>query len=174
MPDHPAVSLRPASPQDRFVIRRLLGSLEARETWGNTASAEAEITLAMESSAALARLIVLDEAAIGYAQAVDVGLLSEDLQEGVLPGSWRIAYFLGRADIPDQVAVGAAALSLFTGELFATTLAVACTAAVSIRTETAARAYERAGFRWLRVAHDPAVGPSWLMLKERPAPMPDR
>lgn len=168
MPDHPAVSLRPATPQDRFVIRRLLGSSEARETWGNTASAEAEITLAMESSAALTRLIVRDEDPIGYAQAVDGGLLSEDLQEGVPPGAWRVAYLLGRADIPNQVAVGAEVLSLLTGEVFATTLAVACTADVSIRTETSMRAYERAGFRWLRVTHDPAVGPSWVMLKDRP------
>jgi hypothetical protein len=174
MPDRPAVSLRPATLQDRFVIRRLLAGPGAHETWGNMASAEAEITLAMESNAALARMVMRDEAAIGYAQAVDGGMLSEDLRDEVPAGSWRVAYFLGSGNIPDSLAVGAAILSLLTEEEFATSLAVACTADVSIRTETSTRAYERAGFRWLRVAHDPAVGPSWLMLKERPAPRPDR
>ena len=54
--------------------------------------------------------------------------------------------------------------------MFATTLAVACSGLVSIRNEAAARAYERAGFRWLQVLQDPLLGPSWLMLKERPEP----
>ncbi len=61
-------------------------------------------------------------------------------------------------------------LALLTEEVFATTLAVACSAVVSIRNEAAVRAYERAGFRWLRVLQDPLLGPSWLMLKERPGP----
>ena len=73
-----------------------------------------------------------------------------------------------------MMACGSAALSLITDEVFSTSLAVACTADVSIRAETLARAYERAGFHWLRVAHDPAVGPSWVMLKDRPAPTPAR
>ena len=174
MADHSALTLRPATPQDRFVIRRLLASPGAHETWGNAASAEAEITLAMQSTGALARMIMRDGVAIGYAQAVDSGMLSEDLRDGVPPGSWRVAYFLGSADIPDHVAAGPAVLALLTEEVFATSLAVACTADVSIRTETAVRAYERAGFRWLSVAHDPAGGPSWVMLKERPAQTPDR
>ena len=61
-----------------------------------------------------------------------------------------------------------AALDLLTEEVFATTLAVACSAVVSIRNEAAVRAYERAGFRWQRVWQDPLFGPCWLMLLERP------
>ena len=30
------------------------------------------------------------------------------------------------------------------------------------------RAYEQAGFRWQRIWSDRLLGPSWLMLKERP------
>jgi len=40
---------------------------------------------------------------------------------------------------------------------------------VSVKTETTARAYERAGFRWRRIWNDRLLGPSWLMLRERPA-----
>jgi len=40
---------------------------------------------------------------------------------------------------------------------------------VSVKTEMAARAYERANFRWRRIWSDPLLGPSWLMLRERPA-----
>ena len=59
-------------------------------------------------------------------------------------------------------------LALLAEEVFATTLAVACSGVVSIRNEAAARAYERAGFRWQRIWSDRLLGPSWLMLKERP------
>ena len=62
------------------------------------------------------------------------------------------------------------ALSLLVEEVFATRLAIACCAVVSIRNEAAARAYEKAGFRWLRIWQDPIDGPCWVMLKERPAP----
>jgi hypothetical protein len=174
MPDNPAVSLRPATAQDRFLIRRLLASPGAQETWGNTASAEAEITLAMESSAALTRMIVCNGEAIGYAQAVDTGVLSERLHDGVPAGAWRVAYFHKTVAGLDDVSCGLAVLTLITDEVFSTSLAIACSAEVSIRTETATRAYERAGFRWLRVAHDPSVGPLWVMLKDRPAKMPAR
>ena len=35
--------------------------------------------------------------------------------------------------------------------------------------EPAIRAYERAGFQWARVWEDPISGPSWMMLRHRPA-----
>ncbi len=174
MADSPSVRLRPATPRDRFLIRRLLAGSDARETWGDTSSVDAEITLAMESSAALTRMIECDGAIAGYAQAVDTGVLGERPPDGVPAGAWRVAYFLQALEGVDAISGAAAALALLTDEVFATSLAVACTADVSIRTETAARAYERAGFRWLRVAHDPAVGPFWVMLKDRPVPTPAR
>jgi aminoglycoside 6'-N-acetyltransferase len=65
---------------------------------------------------------------------------------------------------------GRAALAVLVEEVFATRLAIACCAVVSIRNEAAARVYERSGCRWLRIWQDPIDGPCWVMLRERPAP----
>jgi hypothetical protein len=62
----------------------------------------------------------------------------------------------------------AAALALLAEEVFATTLALACCGLVPVTNEAAARAYERARFRWQRIWHDPVRGPTWVMLRERP------
>ena len=53
-------------------------------------------------------------------------------------------------------------------EVFASTLAVACSGVVSIRNEALARTYERVGFRWQQIFEDRLLGPSWLRLIERP------
>jgi len=53
--------------------------------------------------------------------------------------------------------------------VFATTLAVAVCVFASIENEAAVRAYEKAGFRWRRVWHDPISGPEWFMIAERPS-----
>ena len=45
------IRLRPATPEDRFLIRRWLADPEVQSWWGTAASAEAEITLAMASAA---------------------------------------------------------------------------------------------------------------------------
>ena len=68
-----AVSLRPALTEDRFRIRRWLADPEIEQWWGNAASAEAEINLAMSSQAALCRVVEREGAGIGYAQALEVG-----------------------------------------------------------------------------------------------------
>jgi len=167
------VRLRPATPEDRFLIRRWLAEPEVQSWWGTAASAEAEITLAMDSTPALPRIIECEGGPIGYAHAVEIGLWAERQHEGVPAGGWDVDYFVASAARP-QANLGAAVLVLLTEEVFATTLAVACSAVVSIRNEMTARSYEQAGFRWLHVVQDPLFGPSWLMLKERPGPLQGR
>ena len=169
-----AITLRPATPEDRFRIRGWLAEPGIQAWWGNAASAEAEINLAMASDTALCRIVEAGGAPIGYAQAIEIGLWGEARPDDVAPGTWDIDLFIASPEHRGR-GLGAAALGLLTAEAFATTLAVACCGLVSIRNEAAVRAYERAGFRWRRIWHDPLLGPSWLMLKERPAPpLPDR
>jgi aminoglycoside 6'-N-acetyltransferase len=168
----PAVTLRPATPQDRFRIRRWLAEPESRAWWGNQASAEAAINLAMSSAnAALCRIIECDAAPIGYAHAVEIGLWGGERPPEVPAGSWDVALLIASSE---HGGLAAPALALLAGEVFDSTLAVACCGVASIRNEAAARAYERAGFRWLRIWPDPLFGLSWLMLKERPQPPPAR
>jgi len=161
------LTLRPAMPEDRFLIRRWLADAEIQTWWGSAASAEAGITLAMGSATALPRIIECDGRPIGYAHAVEIGVWAEERPEELPAGTWDIDLFVASAEHRGK-GLGHSALSLLTEEVFATTLAVACAGVVSIRNEAAVRSYERAGFRWLRIWHDPLLGPSWLMLKERP------
>jgi aminoglycoside 6'-N-acetyltransferase len=163
------VALRPATPEDRFLIRRWLAQPAVQEWWGSAAGAEAGITLAMESATALPRIIECDGTPIGYAHAVEIGVWAEERPAELAPGTWDIDLFIALEEHRSK-GLGHAALELLAAEVFATTLAVACSAVVPVRNEAAARACERAGFRWLRVWPDPLFGPSWLMLKERPLP----
>lgn len=160
------VRLRPATPEDRFTIRRWLADPKVQSWWGNVASAEAEITLAMSSPSALCRIIECDGLAVGYAQAAEVGLWGQDRPQ-LAPGTWEIAYFMGPQD-PGNAGLGPAALTLLVEEVFATTLALACCGVAPIRNEAAVRAYEKAGFRWQQIWRDALLGPAWLMLRERP------
>jgi aminoglycoside 6'-N-acetyltransferase len=161
-----ALTLRPAMQEDRFRIRRWLADPAVQEWWGNAASAEAGITLAMESATALPRIIERDGVPVGYAHAVEVGLWAEERPADLPPGTWDVDMFIASAEHRGQ-GLGTAALSMLADEVFATTLAIACSALVSIRNEAAARSYERAGFRWQRVWQDPLFGPCWVMLRER-------
>jgi len=161
------ISLRAATPEDRFRIRRWLAEPEIAAWWGNAASAEAEVNLAMSSETALCRVVEAHGAPIGYGHAVEIGLWGEPRPQEVEPGTWDIDLFIA-SEAHRGRGLGRQALALLTEEVFATTLAVACCAVVSVRNEPAVRAYERAGFRWRRVWTDPLFGPSWLMLRERP------
>ena len=160
------VTLRPATAEDRFRIRRWLAEPEVEAGWGNAASAEAEINLAMGSEAAICRIIECDGAPIGYAHALEIGLLGDERPAELPAGTWHVNVLIATRQRRD-LSLESAALALLTAEVFSTTLAVACAALVSIRNEAAVRAYERAGFRWQRIAHDRLLGPSWLMRKER-------
>jgi aminoglycoside 6'-N-acetyltransferase len=161
--------LRSALPEDRFRIRRWLADPQVQAWWGNAASAEAEITLAMASEASLCRIIEADGVPIGYAHAVEIGLWGEHRPDALPAGTWDIDLFIASAEHRRRD-VAQAALALLVEEVFTTRLAVACCAVVSVRNEAAARAYERTGFRWTRIWQDPIDGPCWLMLRERPDP----
>jgi RimJ/RimL family protein N-acetyltransferase len=161
------VSLRPATAEDRFRIRRWLAEPEIEAGWGNAASAEAEINLAMGSEAAICRIIECEGVPIGYAHALEIGLLGDERPGDLAAGTWHVNLLIASQPHRGRGLEGAA-LALLTEEVFATTLAVACAAVVSIRNEAAVRACEQAGLRWQRIAHDRLLGPSWLMLKERP------
>jgi len=168
MTNEVAVSLRPALLEDRFRIRRWLADPGIDAGWGNAASAEAEISLALSSETALCRIVDSNRVAIGYAHALEVGLWTAERPADLAPGTWHVGYLLATGQHRD-IRTGAAVLHLLCAEVFATTLAVACSSVVSVKNEAAARAYERAGFHWRRIWHDRLLGPSWLMLKERPA-----
>jgi aminoglycoside 6'-N-acetyltransferase len=161
----PAVRLRAATGADRLRIRAWLAAPDAAASWPDRASAEAEITLALESDGALCRILEAGADAIGYAHAADARLWGAAAVPD--PATFAIAYVLAPAADPDALG---AALALLAGEVFATRLALACSAAVSVRQEVAVRGFEKAGFHWHRIAQDPRSGPAWLMLKRRPRP----
>jgi len=159
-----AVRLRPATAEDAFLLRRWLRDPATQACSGNQASAEAEITLARMSETALRRIITFSARPIGYAQAMEADVRAGQQPPEVLPGTWETQFWI----VPSRPRVLAAIPALLAAEVFATTLAVACSGLISIRQEMMVRAYERAGFRWRRIWHDPLFGPAWLMLKERP------
>ena len=160
-----ALCLRPATAQDRARIRRWLAEPQARAWWGDAASAEAEINLAMGSQAALCRIVEEGAAPIGYGQAVESGLWCGPLPPDLPAGTWEIDLFIVSHQRHGRSL--AAALALLVEEVFATTLAIACCGLVPISNEAAARAYERAQFRWREIWNDPLLGPTWVMLRER-------
>jgi len=170
---HAELRLRPATPEDRFRIRRWLAAPEVEAWWANAASAEAEITLAMASEAALARVIEQAGAPIGYAQAAEIGLWGQNASEGLASGTWDVSLFIGEGAHRGR-GLEADVLGLLTDEVFSTTLAVACCAVVPVRNEAGVRAFEQAGYRWQRIWRDALSGPSWVMVKERPGQPPQR
>jgi RimJ/RimL family protein N-acetyltransferase len=163
--DH-VFTTRPVRDGDRFLIRRWLSQSDVQTWWGSRAAAEAEIAVALESPSSLCRIIEKDNVPVGYGHAVDAGIWG-DTAPSVPPGAYDIDLFVADSDSRGQGA-GRVALDALTSDVFATTLAVACSVVVAIRNETAVRAFERAGFQWVAVTHDPLSGPSWVMLKPRP------
>lgn len=166
----PLISLRPVSQLDRARIMRWLREPEIQRWWGNAAAAEAEIRLALDSTSAISRMIMAGEgagaAAVGYAQAIDIGLVTPTPPPELPAGTWDVDLFVANAEDRGK-GWGEAALALLVDEVFTTTLAPAVCVLVPVRNEPAVRAYEAAGFRWISVANDPILGPSWTLLKER-------
>ena len=121
----------------------------------------------MSSESAICRIIECEGASIGYAHALEIGLLDDERTGDLAAGTWHVNLLIASQQHRGR-GLESAALTLLTVEVFATTLAVACAALVSIRNEAAVRACEGAGLRWQRIVHDRLLGPSWLMLKERP------
>ncbi len=160
------ISLRPATAQDRFRIRRWLADPALPAWWGLQSAVEAEITIALESESALARIIQREGAPIGYAHAADAALWRADMPPDLAPGQWEIDLFVAAPETRAEDTTEA--LRQLAAEVFVTTMAVGCCGLVSIRNEAAARAFERAGFRWSRVWHDRLSGPSWVLELPRP------
>ena len=169
-----AITLRPATPEDRFRIRRWLAEPEIAAWWGNAASAEAEINLAMASdTAALPHRRASASEPIGYAHAVDVGLWGGERPRRCAPGTWDVDLFIGSEQHRSR-GLGRRRARPARGGGVRHDAGVACCGLVSIRNEAAVRAYERAGFRWRRIWNDPLLGPCWLMARDRPSRPPDR
>ncbi len=161
------VALRPLRPADHGLVRSWLRDPGVQRWWGTIAAAEAAVAMALDSDAALCRMISLAGEPIGYAQAMDAAGLGEPLPASLPAGTYDCDLFIG-VETHRGKGFGQRALAMIADEVFATTLAVACSVVVSIRNETAARAYENAGFGWREIWHDPVDGPSWVMLRERP------
>ena len=162
-----AVSLRPADPRDWPLIHTWLLQPEIQRWWGSLAAAESEVMAALRSDMGLCSIIIIDGSNIGYAQAQDAGPLAADVPASLTAGCFRVDAFVGDPAFRGQ-GVAQSALRLVAAEVFATTLAPAVIVVAPIRHEAAVRAYEKAGFKWLRVIADPLLGPSWLMRLERP------
>jgi ribosomal protein S18 acetylase RimI-like enzyme len=162
------LTLRPARDQDWTMIRRWLRQPEVERWLGPLTASEAEVIAALTSPGAIARIIELDARSVGYAHAIDAATWGPDLPDGVPPGSWDLDLFIAERDARGH-GIGPQALDALREEVFTTTLATAVTVFAPITNEAAVRAYERAGFLWQRIWHDPAGGPMWLLMSERPA-----
>jgi ribosomal protein S18 acetylase RimI-like enzyme len=161
-----SVSLRVAGEGDRFLIRRWLAQDDVQAWWGSRAAAEAEIAIARSSASSFCRVILKDGVPVGYGHAVDAKMWGA-VSAAIPSGAYDIDVFVADAASRAQ-GVGRFALNALTAEVFASTLAVACSVVVAVRNEKAVRAFERSGFRWVSIFHDPLSGPSWVMLKPRP------
>lgn len=161
------VALRPATHGDWPLIRSWLARPDIQRWWGPQASTEAEVLMALDSAHAICRMIEVEGEPVGYAHAVDATLWGESLPDDLSPGTWDLDIFIA-AEAHRGKGVGVAALELLKEEVFETTLAIAVCVFASIENEAAVRAYEKAGFRWRRVWHDPVSGPEWFMIAERP------
>lgn len=99
----PLISLRPVAQLDRARILRWLREPEIQRWWGSAAAAEAEIRLALDSTSAITRMITAEgstvAAAVGYAQAIDIGLVMATPPAEVLPaGTWDVDVFVASAE----------------------------------------------------------------------------
>ena len=163
------VRLRPAVETDWPRLKGWLGLPHVERWLGPKASSEAAIILAMGTEHAICRMIEADGVAVGYAHALDAAMWGDDLPPEVAPGTWDIDLVVGEPAARNR-GIGSRALALVRDEVFATTLAPAVCVLVPIANERAIRAYEQAGFRWRRVWPDRDLGPTWLMIAERPSP----
>jgi hypothetical protein len=76
--------------EDRSRIRCWLAQPGMASAWGDAASAEAKISLATSSEAALCRMIEQRAVAIGYGHAVEIGLWAGPLPEMLAAGTWEL------------------------------------------------------------------------------------
>lgn len=160
--------LRPAFDADWPMVRKWLQLPAVEKWWGPSSATEAEVIQALGASHAIARIIEWQGRPVGYAHAVDAMTWGDDLPEDLEAGTWDMHLFIAEP-AARGCGVGPAALAELRSEVFSTSLATAVSIFVTIENEPAARAYEKAGFQWRRIWHDPVLGPMWLMISERPA-----
>lgn len=164
--DDVTVRLRPASEADWPMIQGWLRLPAIEQWWGPASRTEGEVIAALKSEHAIARIIEADGEPIGYAHALDATTWGEALPDDLPPGTWDLDLFIADSAMRGR-GLGAKALAELKNEVFATTLAVAVCVFPSISNEHAVRAYEKAGFIWQSVHHDPVTGPSWFMIAGR-------
>ena len=166
------VRLRPAGSDDWQMIQRWLAQPEVIRWWGPKATSEAEVLLALGTPQALCRIIEAwnDNAekwlAVGYAHALNAGLVLDPLPAELPVGTWVIDLFVASPAFRGK-GVGTQALRAIRDEVFGTTLAIAACVLASVGNEKAVRAYEVAGFRWRSIVRDPVMGAEWVMVAER-------
>ncbi|MGD9806715.1 MAG: GNAT family N-acetyltransferase [Hyphomicrobiaceae bacterium] len=160
------VCLRPLTRADRAVIRSWLADGTVRAWWGPPAAVEAEIAIATESTSAVCRMIEVDGTAVGYAHAFDTGLMETHSTGRPEPGMWQCAFFVG-SEAHRGLGIGAVALDLLANEVFSTTLAIGCETRIPVRNEVAVREIEAKRFRWRHIESDAALGPVWIMRRDR-------
>jgi aminoglycoside 6'-N-acetyltransferase len=167
MPPEAAVRLMPATIGDFERIRRWLAREDIQRWWGPQAATEAAVLTALGDRSAICRLVHWNGGPVGYAQAIDAAAWGSDLPDELAPGTWDLDIFIAEEACRGR-GIGAAALRLLGAEVFATTLAPAVCIFAAVDNERAVRAYERAGFKWRRIWHDPPHRPEWFMVLERP------
>ena len=162
----PTVRLVAVTRDNRDRIRRWLTDATIRGWWGTPGSVEAEIAIAHDSPNAIRRMIAVDGVTVGYAHALDAGLLESADRCGANAGLWQCSFLIG-SDAHRGRGFGATALDSLVAEVFATTLALGCEIRVPVRSERAVREIEGVGFRWHRVEPDQTLGPVWIMRRVR-------
>jgi aminoglycoside 6'-N-acetyltransferase len=162
--------IRLASPSDgdRKALGTWLARPEIRSWWGSAERAEAEVALAMSDPTAICRMIAADSRPIGYGQAMNAVCLDDSVRDGLEAGTWECALFIASDEHRNQ-GLGTAALEALVSEVFSTTMAIACAIRIPVRSERVVRDVETAGFRWRRVVGDALLGPSWILVRNRPA-----
>ena len=164
--DDSRLGLRDAGEADWDRLRRWLAMPGVGGWWGNANAAEAEIRIVFETESALARIITFDGEPIGYAHAIDATHWGESLPDGIPPGTWDFDCVIAEPAFRGR-GLGSKAVERMADEVFSSTFAIALCVIVPVRLESAVRAYEQAGFAWVRIVTDPLFGSSWLMLRER-------
>lgn len=164
--DTAKLKLRPATDADWPELKRWLRLPGVGDWLGSPNAAEAEIRIVFATESAVARIIEWNGQAIGYAHAIDATHWGSALPDGMPTGTWDLDCLIAEPR-HRGTGFGQIAVNRLVDEVFATTFAIAVSVIVPVRNERAVRAYERAGFHWVRVLDDPLFGPSWLLLRER-------
>jgi aminoglycoside 6'-N-acetyltransferase len=154
------VSLRPVTEGDRFRLRRWLSEPHVIQWWGSKSAAEAAMAMAAASETAIARMIWLGDAPIGYAHALDLA------DRSLPPATWQADVFIGAQEYRGK-GYGAAGLALLRDDVFKATLAAGLAVRIAVANERAVRAIEAVGFRWHAVQQDASLGACWQMVAQR-------